>query len=155
MSVKRVFMLNKPKWPWIVAGFIGSAANGVVMPLFALVFAEMMQLFFEPDIQTMRDDGIFFALMFLVVAVGAGLAQELMFGSFSVVGEHMSRRLRVMAFDAMLHKDMAFHDQEENSTGALATKLATDATLVNVRQALSSRQCAHAPGRPWPLSAPP
>lgn len=72
MSVKRVFMLNKPKWPWIVAGFIGSAANGVVMPLFALVFAEMMQLFFEPDIQTMRDDGIFFALMFLVVAVGAG-----------------------------------------------------------------------------------
>lgn len=56
-----------------------------------------------------------------------------MFGGFGVVGQNLARRLRSMAFRAMLHKDMAFHDQDENSTGVLATQLATDATLVNVR----------------------
>jgi len=55
------------------------------------------------------------------------------FASFSYVGSHLARRLRGMAFQAMLHKDMAFHDKEENSTGVLSTQLATDATLVNVR----------------------
>ena len=53
--------------------------------------------------------------------------------AFGILGQSMGRRLREMALNAMLHKDMAFHDDEENTTGALSTQLASDATLVNVR----------------------
>ena len=136
-------------------------------PLFAVAFSEMVALFFEPKIQDMRDDSLFWALGFGVLAVAAsallvllaaclswcgggscsrsgcgvlvvsgtspGLSALFMFGAFGILGQSMGRRLREMALNAMLHKDMAFHDDEENTTGALSTQLASDATLVNVR----------------------
>jgi len=58
-----------------------------------------------------------------------------MFGAFGLVGAHLTRKLRGMAFNALLHKDMAFLDKKENSTGVLTTQLATDASQVNVRGA--------------------
>ncbi|XP_030163746.1 phosphatidylcholine translocator ABCB4 isoform X4 [Lynx canadensis] len=45
-------------------------------------------------------------------------------------GEILTTRLRLMAFKAMLRQDMSWFDDHKNSTGALSTRLATDASQV-------------------------
>ncbi|ELW48096.1 Multidrug resistance protein 3 [Tupaia chinensis] len=50
--------------------------------------------------------------------------------TFGKAGEILTTRLRSMAFKAMLRQDMSWFDDHRNSTGALSTRLATDAAQV-------------------------
>ncbi|XP_059568176.1 phosphatidylcholine translocator ABCB4 isoform X2 [Myotis daubentonii] len=50
--------------------------------------------------------------------------------TFGKAGEILTTRLRSMAFRAMLRQDMSWFDDHKNSTGALSTRLATDASQV-------------------------
>ncbi|XP_036102167.1 phosphatidylcholine translocator ABCB4 isoform X3 [Molossus molossus] len=50
--------------------------------------------------------------------------------TFGKAGEILTTRLRSMAFKAMLRQDMSWFDDHKNSTGALSTRLATDASQV-------------------------
>ena len=45
-------------------------------------------------------------------------------------GEELTARLRSMGFKAMLRQNIAYFDDHFNSTGALTTRLATDAAKV-------------------------
>jgi ATP-binding cassette subfamily B (MDR/TAP) protein 1 len=49
----------------------------------------------------------------------------------------MTTRVRSRLFHKLLHKEIAFYDMEENSTGALTSRLSTDAALV--KASLSDR----------------
>nr|XP_020843147.1 phosphatidylcholine translocator ABCB4 isoform X5 [Phascolarctos cinereus] len=50
--------------------------------------------------------------------------------TFGKAGEILTTRLRFMAFKAMLRQDMSWFDDPKNGTGALSTRLATDASQV-------------------------
>ena len=73
---------------------------------------------------------VFWALMFVAIggACFAGFALFAVFFAFS--GELMTKRLRQKSFDKLLHLDVAYFDWPENSVGALCSRLATDASLV-------------------------
>ncbi len=49
---------------------------------------------------------------------------------FSVAGENLTSRLRSRSFKAMLRQDIGWFDDERNSSGALVTRLANDASQV-------------------------
>ena len=49
-----------------------------------------------------------------------------------VMGERLTTRLRDMAFRNIMRMDIAWFDKEENSTGAITARLATEVTLVKV-----------------------
>ncbi|RLW11219.1 hypothetical protein DV515_00001493, partial [Chloebia gouldiae] len=67
--------------------------------------------------------------------------------TFGKAGEILTMRLRFMAFKAMLRQDMAWFDNPKNSTGALTTRLANDASNVKgatgVRLALIAQNVAN------------
>lgn len=48
------------------------------------------------------------------------------------MGERLTTRLRDLAFTNILRQDIAFFDKEENSTGAITARLATEVTLIKV-----------------------
>ncbi|WAR14100.1 MDR1-like protein [Mya arenaria] len=50
--------------------------------------------------------------------------------SFGYSGETLTKRLRLKTFNAFLRQDVAYFDDAKHSTGALTTRLATDASLV-------------------------
>ena len=45
-------------------------------------------------------------------------------------GESLTKRLRSRAFDALLRQEVAYFDDPNNNTGALCTRLATEASAV-------------------------
>jgi ATP-binding cassette subfamily B (MDR/TAP) protein 1 len=49
---------------------------------------------------------------------------------FALSGEAVTKRLRSKAFRAVLRQEIAYFDQAEHSTGALCTRLATEASAV-------------------------
>ena len=48
------------------------------------------------------------------------------------MGERLTTRLRDMTFRSIMRQDIAYFDREENSTGAITARLATEVTLVKV-----------------------
>ena len=51
---------------------------------------------------------------------------------FTLVGERLTMRLRLMAFKAVLSQEMAWFDMEENSTGAIILRLAQATAIQGV-----------------------
>lgn len=49
---------------------------------------------------------------------------------FTISGENLTARLRSRSFKAMLRQEIGWFDDDKNSTGALTTRLAGDAALV-------------------------
>ena len=46
---------------------------------------------------------------------------------FATAGEHLTQRMRKLAFEAMLRQEMGWFDDPSNSTGALCSRLSADA----------------------------
>jgi len=49
---------------------------------------------------------------------------------FSISGESLTQRLRARIFRTLLQQEVAYFDKPENNTGALCTRLATEASQV-------------------------
>ena len=56
---------------------------------------------------------------------------------FTVSGERLTSRLRSESFRAMLMQEIAWFDDQRNSTGALVTRLSNDAAQVEGVSALA------------------
>ncbi len=64
------------------------------------------------------------------MAFGAAIVQFFAASLLSIAGERLTKRLRYLSFQSMLRQEIAWFDKKSNSTGALTTKLATDASEV-------------------------
>ncbi|KAJ7408592.1 Multidrug resistance protein 1A [Willisornis vidua] len=76
--------------------------------------------------------GIFCAIINGALQPGFSIIFSEIIGGFTFgkAGEILTMRLRFMAFKAMLRQDMGWFDNTKNSTGALTTRLANDASQV-------------------------
>ncbi|CAJ0645863.1 8190_t:CDS:10 [Entrophospora sp. SA101] len=127
----RVFNLNKPEWYLIAPGGIGAVVTGSVMPLFALVFSSILEVFSRTDDPDgLRSRANFWAAMFGVIALVSGLANFIQVTSFSLSAERLTKRLRTMTFTSLVKQEVAFFDDIKNGTGVLTSKLAVDASKV-------------------------
>ncbi|KAF8929098.1 Multidrug resistance protein 1 [Dissophora ornata] len=109
-------------------GVIFATAQGVIFPGMSQVMSRAVNTL------TLRNQVGFdfigeanhFGPLFVVIGICALIA----FGSgqsvFMLVGERMTHRMRYLSYQSILSQEMAFFDRPENSTGALASRLATD-----------------------------
>uniref|UniRef100_A0A8C5NS65 ATP binding cassette subfamily B member 4 n=1 Tax=Junco hyemalis TaxID=40217 RepID=A0A8C5NS65_JUNHY len=124
-SFLKIMKLNKTEWPYFVVGTLCAIINGALQPAFAVIFSEIIGCN---------------TILSIVLSLKQGFA-------FGKAGEILTMRLRFMAFKAMLRQDMAWFDNPKNSTGALTTRLANDASQVKgatgVRLALIAQNIAN------------
>ena len=86
---------------------------------------------FAKEKDEQKEEALFWSMMFLVIGVAAGLAMAVQAYAFGVSGERLTLRLRDMVFRAYLRQEVAYFDDHKNSTGALCTRLSTDAAAVH------------------------
>ncbi|CAK8671951.1 unnamed protein product [Clavelina lepadiformis] len=128
--LNRIMKLNSTEWPYIVAGTIGSAVNGAIQPVFAILFSGLLGVFSSTDPQEIQEGVNFYALLFVGIAVVSFITYFLQNYMFAKSGEILTRRLRKMGFECMLRQDIGWYDDHRNNPGALSTRLATDAAYV-------------------------
>ncbi|CAB4481222.1 uncharacterized protein OCT59_003157 [Rhizophagus irregularis] len=131
MPLARVFRANLPEIYLIIIGTIASTVNGAIMPLFSLVFASILEVFSNVNQpEKLRRDANFWAGMFGILALVALLCNFFQLACFMISAERLTRRLRLLTFEALMKQEIGFFDDEKNGTGILTSKLAVDASKI-------------------------
>ncbi|CAF0957991.1 unnamed protein product [Didymodactylos carnosus] len=124
----KILELNKPEWFYILIGAIGSIVVGAVTPAFALLFSNIYGLFAEQDVGKAEIETRNNALLIFSVGVVSGIGQFVSSVAFAKSGEELTMRMRILSFASILRQEIAWFDYDENSTGALITRLSSDAS---------------------------
>ncbi|KAM3861971.1 bile salt export pump [Diretmus argenteus] len=128
--VTRILKYNQQEWPYMVLGSLGAVFNGSVNPIYAVLFSQIIGTFSIPDLNEQRKQINGMCVLFCIVAVINFFSQFLQDYAFAKSGELLTRRLRKMGFQAMLRQEVGWFDDPNNNPGALTTRLATDASMV-------------------------
>ncbi|KAI8147816.1 P-loop containing nucleoside triphosphate hydrolase protein [Fennellomyces sp. T-0311] len=134
--VLKVLSMMRPEWPLMALGCCGAALAGVSFPIFAFSFSQVIVFLTDPTMRDQIDPGPvqgtnLYAFLFVVIGIAAFIGFSVQTISFEVAGERFTERLRGMLFRAYMRQEVGYFDQEENSMGALTTRLAVDAKNVN------------------------
>ncbi|KAF5885785.1 multidrug resistance protein 1-like isoform X1, partial [Clarias magur] len=128
--VARILKYNQPEWPYMVLGSLAAALNGSVNPMYALLFSEIIGTFAIRDLDEQKEQINWICILFVAVGSMSFFLQFLEEYAFAKSGEHLTRRIRKIGFQAMLRQEIGWFDDPNNSPGVLSTRLATDASMV-------------------------
>lgn len=147
---KRMFMMNRPEWGFIVLGCLASIVSGGVQPAFAIVFSKVIAVFSICDRDEQRKTIQLYCILFVVLGVLTLLSNffqvcflkyydtylyvlklvSLKSFSFGYAGENLTKRIRSQAFKTILTQEVGWFDHPDNNVGTLTTRLAVEAAAV-------------------------
>ncbi|KAM4075040.1 hypothetical protein ACB094_10G139900 [Castanea mollissima] len=129
VSIRRLAYLNKPEIPVLLGGTLAAIISGVILPIYGLLVSSVIKTFFEPPHERKKDAN-FWSLMFLVLGAVSLLSSPARSYLFSVAGCKLIERIRLMCFEKVVHKEIDWFDEPENSSGAIGARLSADAATV-------------------------
>ncbi|XP_071741398.1 ABC transporter B family member 21-like [Rutidosis leptorrhynchoides] len=129
VPIRRLAYLNKPEIPVLIIGSIAAIVNGTIFPIFSILLASIIKVFYEPP-QKMKSDSRFWALMFVVLGVASFIATLGRSYFFAIAGSKLIRRIRSLCFEKVINMEVGWFDKSENSSGAVGARLSTDAASV-------------------------
>ncbi|ORY44695.1 multidrug resistance protein 1 variant [Rhizoclosmatium globosum] len=126
----RLYAMNASEWWILLLGSIMAGGNGIVFPLFSIIFSEIINVFGNPN-DDERNNGLrFWSLMFVAISLGSFVVNVVSITCFGTAGERLTRKLREKTFEALLRQEIAFFDDEKHSTGIITGQLSEDAFQV-------------------------
>jgi len=123
VPMTRVLGYCKPEWPWMVPGILGAIVDGSSNPAAAWVLIQGLDAFTQDDKEAVRDDMQTICLIFLIIGVANLVAATIEHGSFAIVGEAMTKRLRIALLYQLFRQEVGFHDDPENTPAKLGKAL--------------------------------
>ncbi|XP_048754275.2 phosphatidylcholine translocator ABCB4-like isoform X2 [Ostrea edulis] len=144
--IGKILKMNSPEWFYITVGSICSVIVGALQPAFSFLMAEFLEVFSMTKEEQDEIAGILVGVVF-GIAVFNSLLRLILSISFVKAGSDLTLRMRKLAFKSIVWQDISFFDCHENRVGALTTRLASDAALVQgatgtkIGQVLESLAC--------------
>jgi ATP-binding cassette subfamily B (MDR/TAP) protein 1 len=128
--IKFIASFNKTEWLYMAIGLQFSMIAGAGQPVQGIFFAKALTTLSLPasEYAKLRSDIDFWSLMYLMLGFVQLIAMSTQGIAFAYCSESLIHRARDQAFRTMLRQDIAFFDDDENSTGALTSFLSTEAT---------------------------
>ncbi|KAH6772957.1 P-glycoprotein 11, partial [Perilla frutescens var. frutescens] len=129
VSIYRLARLNKPEVLVLIVGAIFGIITGGTLPIFGLLTSYMIKTFYELP-HKLKEDSEFWALMYVALGVVALIGYSLRAHLFSVAGNKLIRRIRLMCFEKMVNMEIGWFDMDENSSGVISARLSSDAAMI-------------------------
>ncbi|KAJ1703492.1 hypothetical protein LUZ63_003271 [Rhynchospora breviuscula] len=129
-SFKRLLMLNVPEWKQAVLGGLSAVVFGGIQPLYAYAMGSMISVYFLTDHNEIKSKTREYALIFVGLTVLSFLINIGQHYNFGAMGEYLTKRIRERMLEQILTFEIGWFDQDENSTGAICSRLAKDANVV-------------------------
>jgi ABC-type multidrug transport system fused ATPase/permease subunit len=118
-TIARMGYSSASKWQ-LVPGIIGGIGKGVASPVDALILSSVAGYFFITDPDEMMRNVWIASGLYLGLAAGVFLATFLAIGTFAVVSESVTNRLRLTAISRVLSiSSMGFFDDPTHSPALL------------------------------------
>ncbi|KAK1410145.1 hypothetical protein QVD17_36679 [Tagetes erecta] len=129
-SFKRLLALNLPEWKEALLGSLGAILFGAVQPLYAFALGSMISVYFLPDHDEIKRRTMIYALCFVGLAIFSIVINIIQHYNFAAMGEQLTKRVRERMLSKILTFEIGWFDQDENSSGAICSRLAKDANVV-------------------------
>ncbi|KAG0613585.1 hypothetical protein M758_6G113700 [Ceratodon purpureus] len=129
-SFRRLLALNRPEWRQAFLGLTGAIAFGFVQPFYGFFLGDMLASFYDTDRSKLRHDIKIYAGIFCGLAVAAFVVNTLQHYNFAVMGEHLTKRIRVRMLVNILRFEVGWYDRDENASGAICSRLGSDSNMV-------------------------
>ncbi|KAJ4972618.1 hypothetical protein NE237_005792 [Protea cynaroides] len=129
-SFRRLLILNLPEWKHAIQGCVSATLFGAVQPAYAYVMGSMISVYFLHDHSEIKSKTRTYSLFFATLAVFSLLINISQHYSFGAMGEYLTKRVRERMLSKILTFEIGWFDQDENSTGAVCSRLAKDANVV-------------------------
>ncbi|WCJ23196.1 ABC transporter B family member 11 [Euphorbia peplus] len=125
----RLAYLNSPEIPALFLGALAAVANGIILPIFGLMLANIIKTYYEKEVQLQKDSR-FWAFMFVLLGFVSLLATPSSTYFFAVAGCRLIKRIRSMCFEKVVNMEIGWFDEPNNSSGAIGARLSTDAAAM-------------------------
>ncbi|XP_057538287.1 putative ABC transporter B family member 8 [Amaranthus tricolor] len=129
-SFLRLLSLNSPEWKQGLIGSFSAIIFGAVQPTYALTIGSMISAFFVMDHEEMKLRIRKYCLIFSFLSFVSILFNLIQHSSFAYMGERLTKRIRLKMLEKILSFETAWFDEEENSSGALCSRLSNEAAMV-------------------------
>ncbi|KAL2321330.1 hypothetical protein Fmac_030299 [Flemingia macrophylla] len=129
-SFTRLLSLNAPEWKQGVIGTLSAIAFGSVQPIYALTIGGMISAFFAESHQEMRHRIKTYSLIFCSLSLASIILNLLQHYNFAYMGAKLTKRIRLRMLENILTFETAWFDEEQNSSGALCSRLSYEASMV-------------------------
>ncbi|PIA37911.1 hypothetical protein AQUCO_02900042v1 [Aquilegia coerulea] len=125
----RLVNLNRPELPILILGCISAVINGSVLPIFGILFSSLIKTFYEAP-GKLHKDSIFWMWMFAALGSISLVASTAQSYFFAIAGSQLIRRVRLMLFEKVVHMEIGWFDQSQNSSSTIGAKLSMDAATI-------------------------
>ncbi|KAF8506439.1 P-loop containing nucleoside triphosphate hydrolase protein [Gautieria morchelliformis] len=126
----RMGRINRETWNWYSIGTCFAIMTGMVYPAFGIVYGGAIQTFqlSGHDLRVQMDRN---ALWFFLISIISALSIAFQNYLFATSAAQLTFKLRSLSFQAILRQDIAFFDEDQNSTGSLTSSLSDNPQKVN------------------------
>ena len=131
-SFRRLMALNLPEWKQGLLGCFGASLFGAVQPLFAFTLGSIVSVYFLADHDEIKKKTKIYSLCFVGLAILTFLVNLCQHYYFAYIGEYLTKRIREQMLSKILTFEAGWFDQDENSSGAICSRLAKDANVVSI-----------------------
>jgi ATP-binding cassette subfamily B (MDR/TAP) protein 1 len=129
-SFRRLLAMNRPEWKQAVLGSLGAFGYGLVQPLYAFFLGSMISTFYITDHDRLRRNVRTYSLIFVALAIVCFIVNLVQHYNFAAMGELLTKRIRTNMLSKILTFEVGWFDQDENSSGAVCSRLASEANVV-------------------------
>jgi len=121
----RLIELVKPDMKLLIVGCLMAALGGAMTPFLGLVVSFMSTVYYQPV--GMMEEVQMWALILVGAAVVGGIADFFKTYSFGKIGQNLAYTVRFRMMKSLMRQEVAYFDREDNNSGAIVSRLDTDA----------------------------
>ncbi|CAF3767729.1 unnamed protein product [Rotaria sordida] len=126
----RILIFLYPEWIIILIGYIMCVLNGAAQSLFAFLLVKIVEAFKYCSTSERRHQVLLTSFLCLLLGVVLFILRLIQYTAFAISGSKLTQRIRSKAFACLLRQEVAYFDRPENSSGAICTRLSTDASAI-------------------------
>ncbi|PWA86223.1 ABC transporter family protein [Artemisia annua] len=129
-TFKRLLAMNAPEWKEALLGSIGAILFGAIQPLYAFAMGSLISVYFLEDHDEIKRQTKIYSLCFAGLGGFSMVINIIQHYNFAAMGEQLTKRVRERMLAKILTFEIGWFDQDENSSGAICSRLAKDANVV-------------------------
>ncbi|XP_039141973.1 putative multidrug resistance protein [Dioscorea cayenensis subsp. rotundata] len=129
-SFSRLLLMSSPEWKQVLLGILSSILSGGVQPLYSYLLGSVISAFFLNDHKEIKNKLKTYSLIFLGLSIFSLFISILQHYNIGAMGEYITKRLREKMLSKILTFEVGWFDRNENSTGAICSRLSNDANAV-------------------------
>ncbi|XXG62474.1 hypothetical protein AAC387_Pa05g0824 [Persea americana] len=129
-SLWQMLRMTAPEWKRMLLGCIGALGFGAVQPVHSYCMGAVLSVYFINDHDEIKSQTRLYCFVFLAYASFSFITNVIQHYNFGVVGEHLTKRVREKMLAKVLTFEIEWFDQEDNTSGAICSRLSTEASVV-------------------------